>query len=182
LTSSPSAQQALRTNTGKVCFGGGVEVRPEQVRRNYRTAVQHLDLTENGNTPGTIGPAEKILNTYGDRGSGCTGLIIGKHRNLSSAFLHIRDLIAKSLVNRHCNYYCIAPHHAEGMFKREINRRWGLIAARAWVRLLIERIHILILGFGNVTELGAQARQRQFYYSRYVRNGHDNRHRPNGRG
>jgi hypothetical protein len=27
-----------------------------------------------------------------------------------------------------------------------------------------------------------KARQRQFYYSRYVRNGHDNRHRPNGRG
>jgi hypothetical protein len=68
------------------------------------------------------------------------------------------------------------------MFKREINRRWGLIAARAWARLLIERIQILVLGFDDVTELGAQARQRQFYYSRYVRNGHDNGHRPNGRG
>jgi hypothetical protein len=34
----------------------------------------------------------------------------------------------------------------------------------------------------DLTELGAQARQRQFYCSRYVRNGHDNRHRPNGRG
>jgi hypothetical protein len=30
------------------------------------------------------------------------------------------------------------------MFKREINRRWGLTAARAWARLLIERIHILV--------------------------------------
>jgi hypothetical protein len=54
--------------------------------------------------------------------------------------------------------YCIAPHHAQGMFKREINRRWGLIAARAWARLLIELIHILVLGFDDVTELGAQAR------------------------
>jgi hypothetical protein len=68
------------------------------------------------------------------------------------------------------------------MSKREINRRWGLAAARAWARLLIERIHILVLGFDDVTELGAQARQRQFYYSRYVRNGHDNGHRSNGRG
>jgi hypothetical protein len=51
------------------------------------------------------------------------------------------------------------------MFKREINRRWGLIAARAWARLLIERIRILVLGFDDVAELGAQARQRQFYYS-----------------
>jgi hypothetical protein len=68
------------------------------------------------------------------------------------------------------------------MFKREINRRWGLIAAWTWARLLIERNHILVLGFDDVTELGAQARQRQFYYSRYVRNGHDDRHRPNGRG
>jgi hypothetical protein len=41
------------------------------------------------------------------------------------------------------------------MFKREINRRWGLIAAMAWARLLIGRIHILVLGFGDVTELGA---------------------------
>jgi hypothetical protein len=137
LTSSPSAQQALHTNTGEDKFGGGVEARQEQVRRNYRTAVQHLDLTENGNTPGTIGPAEMILNKYGDRGSGCTGLIIGKNGNLSLAFLHIRDLNAKSLASRHCNYYCIAPHHAQGMFKREINRRWGLTAARAWARLLI---------------------------------------------
>jgi hypothetical protein len=42
--------------------------------------------------------------------------------------------------------------------------------------------NILVLGFDDETELGAQACQRQFYYSRYVRNGHDNRHRPNGRG
>jgi hypothetical protein len=68
------------------------------------------------------------------------------------------------------------------MFKREINRRWGLLAARAWARLLIGRIHILVLGFDDVTELGAQARQRHLYYSRYVRNGHDNGYRPNGRG
>jgi hypothetical protein len=68
------------------------------------------------------------------------------------------------------------------MFKREINRCWRLKAARAWARLQIERIQIVVLGFDDVTELGAQARQRQFYYSRYVRNGHGNGHRPNGRG
>jgi hypothetical protein len=68
------------------------------------------------------------------------------------------------------------------MFKCEINRYWGLIAARAWARLLIASIHILVLRFGDVTELGAQVRQRQLYYSRYVCNGHDNGHRPNGRG
>jgi hypothetical protein len=32
------------------------------------------------------------------------------------------------------------------MFKSEINHRWGLIAARAWERLLIERVRILVLG------------------------------------
>jgi hypothetical protein len=46
--------------------------------------LKKLDLTENGNTPGTIGPAGEILNKYGDRGSGCSGLIIGKHGNLST--------------------------------------------------------------------------------------------------
>jgi hypothetical protein len=137
---------------------------------------------ENGNIPGTIGPAEEILNTHGDKGSGCIGLIIGKHGNLSSAFLHIRDLIAKSLASRHCNYYCIAPHHAQGMLKCEINRCWGLTAARASAHLLIKRIRTLVLGFDDVKELGAQARQRQFYYGRYVRNSHDKGHRPDGRG
>jgi hypothetical protein len=62
--------RSFQTIYGEGKFGGGVEVRQEQVRRNYRTAVQHLDLMENGNTPGTIGLAEEILNTYGDRGSG----------------------------------------------------------------------------------------------------------------
>jgi hypothetical protein len=86
---------------------------------------------ENKSTLGIICTAEEILNTHVDRGSGFTGLIIGKHGNLSSALLHIRNLIAKSLSSRHCNYYCIAPHHAQGMFKCEINRRLGLTAARA---------------------------------------------------
>jgi hypothetical protein len=52
----------------------------------------------------------------------------------------------------------------------------------AWARLLIERIRILVLGLDGVMELGAQVSQRQFYYRRYVRNGHGNGHRPNGRG
>jgi hypothetical protein len=57
-----------------------------------------------------------------------------------------------------------------------------MAVARAWARLLIERIQILVFGFDDETELGAQARQRQFYYRCYVRNGHGNGHRPNGRG
>jgi hypothetical protein len=38
------------------------------------------------------------------------------------------------------------------------------------------------LWFDDETELGAQARQQQFYYSRYIRNGHGNGHRPIGQG
>jgi hypothetical protein len=68
------------------------------------------------------------------------------------------------------------------MFKREINRCWGLTAAREWARLLIQRIRILVLGFDDVTELGAQKCQRQSYYRCYVRNGHDNGHHHNGQG
>jgi hypothetical protein len=74
---------------GEDKFGGGEEVLQDQVKRSYRVVVQYLDFTENGNISGTIGPAEEILNTYGDRGSVCTSLTIGKHGNLSSAFLQI---------------------------------------------------------------------------------------------
>jgi hypothetical protein len=70
--------------------------------------------------------------------------IIGKHGNHSSALLRVRDLIIKSLANRHCSYHCIAPHHSQGMFKIEVNRRWELTAARAWENLLIERIQFLV--------------------------------------
>jgi hypothetical protein len=123
---------------------------------------------QNKNPPqGTIGPAEEILSTYGDRSLGCTGLVIGKHGNLSSALLRFRDFITKSLANQHSNHYSIAPHHAKGMF-----RRWGLTVAEARARFVIDRIQILVLGFDDETELGAQARQRQFYYSRSVRNGY----------
>jgi hypothetical protein len=41
------------------------------------------------------------------------------------------------------------------MLKLEIDRRWGLTKALAWARLLIDRIHILVLGFDDETELGA---------------------------
>jgi hypothetical protein len=54
------------------------------------------------------------------------------------------------------------------MFKNEIKRRWGLTAARAWARLLIERTHILVLGFGDVKELGEEARQRQYSTAMYA--------------
>jgi hypothetical protein len=50
-----------------------------------------------------------------------------------------------------------------------------------WACLLIDRIRILVLGFDDETELEAQERQRQFNYSRYVRNGHGSGHRFNGR-
>jgi hypothetical protein len=42
-------------------FTGGAVEQQEQVRRSYRAAVQYLNLTENGNTPGSINPAEVIL-------------------------------------------------------------------------------------------------------------------------
>jgi hypothetical protein len=48
--------------------------------------------------------------------------------------------------------------------------------------LLVERNQNFLLDFGDEPQRGAQARQRQIYYSRYVRNGHGNGHRPNGRG
>jgi hypothetical protein len=45
------------------------------------------------------------------------------------------------------------------VFEFEFNRRWGLTAARAWARLLIDLKHILVLEFDDKKELGAQACQ-----------------------
>jgi hypothetical protein len=82
---------------------------------------------------------------------------------------------------QHFSYFYTAPRHARGMFELGINRRWGLISAKAWACLLIDRIYFEVLRFEDETELGAQARQRQFYCSCYVRNGHNNEHCSNGR-
>jgi hypothetical protein len=54
-----------------------------------------------------------------------------------------------SLANQHCNYNSTLPPQAPGIFKLEINRSWGLTAARTWARLLIDRIHIPVLGFDD---------------------------------
>jgi hypothetical protein len=53
---------------------------------------------------GTMGSAEEILSRYEVSGSGCTGLVVDKHGNLSSTFLHVREIITSSLVEQHCNY------------------------------------------------------------------------------
>jgi hypothetical protein len=140
-----------------------------------------LNKKQNKNHPGMIGPAEEILNRHREGVSGCTGLVIGKHGNLSSAFICICDLITKSLANQHYRFCNIAPRNAQGIFNFEINRRWRMAIGRAWIRLLIDRISILVLGLGDETELGAQVRQRHFYYSRYVCNGHVNGYCPSGR-
>jgi hypothetical protein len=50
------------------------------------------------------------------------------------------------------------------MFKLKINRRWGLTEARAWVRLIIYRIQILVFGFADEAEIRAKASQPKFYY------------------
>jgi hypothetical protein len=47
LTSSPSAQQALHTYTGKVSLEEEWKYDRKKVRRNYRKAAQPLDVTEN---------------------------------------------------------------------------------------------------------------------------------------
>jgi hypothetical protein len=73
----------MYTNTRKVSLE---EVWKYDRKRPLETTEQLFNtstLREMENPPGTIGPAEEILNTYGDRGSGLTLLIIGKHENLS---------------------------------------------------------------------------------------------------
>jgi hypothetical protein len=77
-------------------FGEGAEVYKENVFRSHRRALRNIDLKQNETPPGTIGPAEEILNRYGVNGSICTGLVVGKHGKLSSMFLHICDLIPSS--------------------------------------------------------------------------------------
>jgi hypothetical protein len=66
------------------------------------------------------------------------------HRNLSSIFLRIRDLINLSLADQHCDFYNTASFHARGTFKLEISRRRGLTATKASASLLTEFIRILV--------------------------------------
>jgi L-alanine-DL-glutamate epimerase-like enolase superfamily enzyme len=83
-------------------------------------------------------------------------------------------LISVLIVSLNIKHFKDAPHHALGMIKLKINRCWGLTEARVWARLLIGRNHIPLLVFGDDTELGTKAHQRQFQYIRFMRNGHGN--------
>jgi hypothetical protein len=111
-------------------------------------------------------------------------------------YLSSRRQARKSFVNAHSHsrphhfipceatlhYDKTAPHHARGMLKLEINCRWGLKAVRIWARWGL--IVFTSWYWGSTTKRSLEqraARQRQFYYSRYVRNGNGNGHHPHGR-
>ena len=69
-----------------------------------------MDLQINRTPPGTIGPAEEILNRHGlDKGYECTSYVFEKHGNLSPAFITLRD-------------HNTPRAQVEGMFKSDLNQ------------------------------------------------------------
>ena len=160
-----SKQDRYRNTTS----GEAVRTREAEVTSAYRSTARRMDLQFNLNPPGTIGPAEEILNRHGINGSGCTGLVTGKHGNLSPAFHDVRDLIVDALATKHANYYTTPRARVESMFRFEINHRWGLTVARAWARFLLTRIQELVHGNVNTAGTGAQSLRRLFYRERESR-------------
>jgi hypothetical protein len=68
----------------------------------------------------------------GGRGTGGPGATAGV---VAASFPPHRHFpVRKTRKNSSKKYKPEKKNHAQGMFKREINRRWGLIAARAWAR------------------------------------------------
>ena len=109
-----------------------------------------MDLQINRTPPGTIGPAEDILNRYGqEKGSGCTGFVFGKHGNLSPAFIVLRDLIVNKRTNELAQYYNTPRAQVVGMLKSELSKCRGLTIARALAKFLLTRIQYPVLDYNT---------------------------------
>jgi hypothetical protein len=80
----------------------------------------------------------ETFDLYGDNVKTAAGVPGG-------SFMHVHQAIVNVVGNDILNAHIMLKTgiDAQGMFKLEINRRWGLTTARAWARLLIEGIHIL---------------------------------------
>ena len=68
---------------------------------------------------------------------------------LSNSCYSLCTAIVRVNTARILSFWEIPPKHALALCKQKILRIWGLTAQRGWARLILDRIHDLVLSPGN---------------------------------
>jgi hypothetical protein len=121
------------------------EKREKKVTMDYHAKAKELDMEYNGTRPEEIGPVEQHLRSFGTEGK-VYGFVVGAYGEGSPAVSLLRDLIVDSQAASLCNMLNIPLAQAKSIYQRKVTRKWALIFARGWARVLLNRRYELVGG------------------------------------
>jgi len=132
------AGQAYKSNSQS--FGNAVSKRQVQVNTDYHATARRLDSRLHSTLPSERGPFKRILCEYGGAGGRVLGPVVGAFGEASSDLSLLRDLCASEMAQKHIEYFRMTVNQALGLFRHQLNRKWGHTIARGWSRLILDRL------------------------------------------
>jgi hypothetical protein len=125
--------------------GTSVQERAERIQRDIEKHAKDLDARDIRNT------VYAEVMSYGIGGR-YIALVVGRFGEFSKDFITLRDYIARHKAYAHVENFSSTVERAMPMFKLSITSRWGLMAARGWARLILDRRRDLINDRPNRTD------------------------------
>jgi hypothetical protein len=125
-----------------------------------------------------VGPIEAKLMEYGaldgPDAHAVVGLVLGAFGELSASCYGLCTSIARVAAARLLSFWKMSPKHALAFSKQKILRFWGLAGQRGWARLILGRLHDLVLSpgdfKGSTLDLGTVAHEQNSFF--FPDNGH----------
>jgi hypothetical protein len=100
-----------------------------------------------------VGPIEAKLMEYGALDGpdphSVLGLVLGAFGELSTSCYSLCTSITQVAVARLLSFLKISPEQALAFSKQKILRFWGFTGQRGWARLILDRLHDLVLSPGD---------------------------------
>ena len=116
-----------------------VDVRAEEVAREYFARARSLDREHNGTAEGDVGPVEAALRQY-TGGYGAVGLVFGAYGECSAGVVELMQMLAKKLAENWRQMGAVSKEVAYSYALRRLRERWGLTALREMARLRLRRL------------------------------------------
>jgi hypothetical protein len=96
-----------------------------------------------------VGPIEARLLEYGaldgPDAHAAVGLVLGAFGELSTSCYSFCTSIARLAAARLLSFWKTSPEQALAFANQKVLRFWGLIGQRGWARLILDRLHDLVL-------------------------------------
>jgi hypothetical protein len=117
--------------------------------KHYFSKARSLDHQLHGTAQGAVEPIEAKLLENGTLDGldahAAVGLVLGAFGELSARFYSLCTSIARVVAARLLSFWKMSPELAPIFTKQKIHRFWGLTGQRSWNRLILDRLHDLVL-------------------------------------